>query len=346
MSYSLNKEATKSFHVSAFSGVSNVTDVTDTPEPHDIRTYTNMSAVKEETSKTSATTATPTVVAPSGQTSNAASTSYANVLQNLEAKKGAIAKSGTDDVAVADSDNKENQPNLKTIKSWSEEAAAVEADTENLSNTVAEASSSVTGEKRAANTDAGAENSSEIDDNNDFVPVVSHHRRDRKKPRKEKPFGRESGRQSGNEKLTSGGGGPRSGGGNGNGNGNGNAGSGEGGKNKRVGGAGGNVSGDKDVDKKYISRARQRGGSPRKGAAGGAPKSPKDRKDTSPSVSVENTSSGNEAKSSDAETPAAGPNGVPVAPPQPKKYVAAPPPKVNAWKVSEFFLFLIIKQLN
>lgn len=291
-----------------------------------------MSAAKEETSKTSATTATPTVVAPSGQTSTPASTSYANVLQNLEAKKGAITKSETDDVAVADSDNKENQPNLKTIKSWSEEAAAVEAATENLPNTVVEASASVTGEKRAANTDAGAENSSEIDDNNDFVPVVSHHRRDRKKPRKEKPFGRE--RQSGNgnntnEKLTSGGGGQRSGGGNGNGNG----GGGEGGKNKRIGGVG-------------TSRPRQRAGSPRKGVTGGAPKSPKERKDTSPSASVENTSSGNEAKSSDAETPATGPNGAPVAPPQPKKYVAAPPPKVNAWKVSEFFFFFLLKQFN
>ncbi|XP_050341337.1 la-related protein 1 isoform X1 [Bactrocera neohumeralis] len=294
-----------------------------------------MSAAKEETSKTSATTATPTVVAPSGQTSTAASTSYANVLQNLEAKKGAIAKSETAEVAVADSDNKENQPNLKTIKSWSEEAAAAEAATENLSNTVVEASPSVTGEKRAANTDAGAENSSEIDDNTDFVPVVSHHRRDRKKPRKEKPFGRE--RQSGNgnngnEKLTSGGGGQRSGGGNGNGNGNG--GGGEGGQNKRVGRAGGGGAVDKDGDKKYTSRPRQRGGSPRKGAAGGAPKSPKERKDTSPSASVENTSSGNEAKSSD-ETPAAGANGAPAAPPQPKKYVAAPPPKVNAWKISK-----------
>uniref|UniRef100_A0A0K8V911 Uncharacterized protein CG14065 n=1 Tax=Bactrocera latifrons TaxID=174628 RepID=A0A0K8V911_BACLA len=296
-----------------------------------------MSAAKEETSKTSATTATPTVVAPSGQTSTVASTSYANVLQNLEAKKGAIAKSETAEVAVADSDNKENQPNLKTIKSWSEEAAAAEAATENLSNTVVEASASVTGEKRAANTDAGAENSSEIDDNTDFVPVVSHHRRDRKKPRKEKPFGRE--RQSGNgnngsDKLISGGGGQRSGGGNGNGNG---GGGGEGGQNKRVGRVVGSGAGDKDGDKKYTSRPRQRGGSPRKGAAGAAPKSPKERKDTSPSASVENTSSGNEAKSSDAETPAVGANGAPAAPPQPKKYVAAPPPKVNAWKVSELY---------
>ncbi|XP_067618314.1 la-related protein 1 [Eurosta solidaginis] len=311
-----------------------------------------MSAAKEETSKTSATTnTTPTVVAPSGQPAIAATaaaavtTSYANVLQNLETKKGAIAKLGgaggatVVDVAVAvDSDNKENHPNLKTIKSWSEEAAA-EAVNENLTTIVTEnitatsINTNVSGEKRAANTDAGAENSSEIDDNNDFVPVISHHRRDRKKPRQDKPFGRERqghggmGGNHGNEKIFAAGiGGSRGGG--------------DGLKNKRMVGTIGTH--DKDGgDKKYTSRPRQRVGSPRKsgGGAAGAPKSPKDRKDTSPSASVENTSSSNEAKSSDAESPATGGTataaGAAPAPPQPKKYIAAPPPKVNAWKISK-----------
>ncbi|XP_053946265.1 la-related protein 1 isoform X1 [Anastrepha ludens] len=286
-----------------------------------------MSAGKEEISKTSATTTGPTVAAPTGQPTAPATTSYANVLQNLETKKGAIDKSGSGDVAVVDSDNKENQPNLKSIKSWSEEAAAAEAAGESLATTTVETNASLAGEKRAANTDAGAENSSEIDDNNDFVPVVSHHRRDRKKPRKEKPTGRErqgGNNNNGNEKLPGGGNGVRAGGGNGGG--------GDGGKSKRITGAV-----EKEGDKKYTSRARQRGGSPRKGGpTGGAPKSPKDRKDTSPSASVENTSSGNEAKSSDAESPAASGNGAAAAPPsQPKKYVAAPPPKVNAWKISK-----------
>ncbi|CAD6995249.1 unnamed protein product [Ceratitis capitata] len=148
-------------------------------------------SAKEETSKTSATTAATTVVAPSVQTAAAAATtSYANVLQNLETKQGAIAKGGSEVIAVTDSDNKENQPHLKTIKSWSEEAAAAEAANEGLSNVVAvEAGATVAGEKRSAITDAGAENSSEIDDNTDFVPVVSHHRRDRKNHVKISPSG-------------------------------------------------------------------------------------------------------------------------------------------------------------
>ncbi|KAH8277016.1 hypothetical protein KR026_003999 [Drosophila bipectinata] len=248
----------------------------------------------------------------------AATTSYANVVQNLDTKKGPAAAAAANPSTTSAVDNKENQPNLKSFKSWSEETAAAEAAGESLVGSVGP---TLAGEKRAAASggDNTAENSSELDDNNDFVPVVSHHRRDRKKARKEKPRdqqpaggpGQKSQQQSGRR--------------------------GQGGPTDSAPG-----------DRKQTVRPRApRNGSPRKlGAAGsaagganaaaaGGQKVHKDRKDTSPSASIEAGSSGNEAKSGDGDQQtgdkAAGAAG---AAPPPKRFIAAPPPKVNAWKIS------------
>ncbi|XP_052858372.1 la-related protein 1 isoform X2 [Drosophila gunungcola] len=273
---------------------------------------------KEETPSSTGGGAAP--VATVATSSSAATTSYANVVQNLDTKKG-----GNNTTAV--DNNKENQPNLKSFKSWSEETAAAEAaavETPLASSSVGLAQ---TGEKRAAASggDNTAENSSELDDNNDFVPVLSHHRRDRKKARKEKPRDQQ----------------PQPTGGRGDGQ-----------KSQQAGGR--RVPGSSDSDRKQSVRPRApRGGSPRKsanpgsaaGAAGsnagaaaaaapGGPKVHKDRKDTSPSASIEGAgSSGNEAKSGDGDQQS-GEKGAAGAAPPPKRFIAAPPPKVNAWKIS------------
>ncbi|XP_030371158.1 la-related protein 1 [Scaptodrosophila lebanonensis] len=267
---------------------------------------------KEETSTSGA----PVAVAVAAATT----TSYANVVQNLDSKKSAALQD-----VVAAVDNKENQPNLKTLKSWSEETAAAEAAGETgLSTTVG--LPLTTGEKRAAlgTGDNTAENSSEMDDNNDFVPVISHHRRDRKKARKDKPTPREqrvsasgTGQKQQQQQLSS---------------------------KRSVSGAAGTGAGQELGERKQNSRQRPaRGGSPRKTAAGaqtaggagggsGGGKIQRDRKlDASPSASLEATSSGNEAKSGDGDSQTLST----TAPSQPKRFVAAPPPKVNAWKISK-----------
>lgn len=276
---------------------------------------------KEETS--TAAVAPATTAATGG---SATGFSYANVLQNVDAKKAVAAAAPApvaEDKAVATTNNrdeKENQPELKTNKSWCDD----------VEQEVVLSPATVAGEKRAAvNTDTAAENSSEIDDNGDFVPVVSNSRRDRKKARKEKPS-RDGRNVTGNQGQGQGGpkSGPRQRGGNGG-----------------TGGGAGNANSDKDGERKYPPRQRQRNGSPRKSNGGpkGGQKEP--RKDASPSASAENASSGNEAKTGDGETQAqnnaAGGNAAAANPnPQPKKFVAAPPPKVNAWKVSGYLKYL------
>ncbi|XP_070143081.1 la-related protein 1 isoform X3 [Drosophila kikkawai] len=273
---------------------------------------------KEETPSTGGAAA----AAPVATASGSATTSYANVVQNLDTKKAANTTSTTvtaSTSASASVDNKENQPNLKSFKSWSEETAAAEAAGESIASSV---SLALAGEKRAAASggDNTAENSSELDDNNDFVPVLSHHRRDRKKARKEKPRDQ-----------------PQTGG------------RGDGQKSHQ---AGRRAPGSSDPERKQTVRPRaSRGGSPRKqgagagSAAGGAAaagagavaaaKVHKDRKDTSPSASIEGAgSSGTETKSGDGDQQAAGEKGAAGAAPPPKRFIAAPPPKVNAWKIS------------
>ncbi|EDV53337.2 la-related protein 1 isoform X1 [Drosophila erecta] len=264
---------------------------------------------KEETPSTGGAAPVATVAA-----SGSATTSYANVVQNLDTKKSATSTTS------ATVDNKENQPNLKSFKSWSEEAAAAEAAGE--APLVGSVSLAQTGEKRAAASggDNTAENSSELDDNNDFVPVLSHHRRDRKKARKEKPRDQQPA-----------------------------GGRGDGQKSQQAGGR--RILGTTDTDRKPVRPRAPRGGSPRKsatGAAGAAGSNAgavtsaapagqrvhKDRKDTSPSASIEGAgSSGNEAKSGDGDQQA-GEKGAAGAAPPPKRFIAAPPPKVNAWKIS------------
>ncbi|XP_023035543.2 la-related protein 1 isoform X1 [Drosophila willistoni] len=260
-----------------------------------------------------------TTTAGPAASSSAATTSYANVVQNLDTKKPRVA----DAAASAAVDNKENQPNLKSLKSWSEETAAAEAAAAGDTPTIV--NQTLAGEKRSAASggDNTAENSSELDDNNDFVPVISHHRRDRKKARKDKPATREQqqpGSGPGQKSVGGGGGGRRSG-------------------------------------QEGRSRA-PRGGSPRKaaggaagavgaggngnGGGGGGKSSKKERKaDTSPSASLEATSSGNEGKSADGDSqsaaataPGAAGATAGAAGQQTKRFVAAPPPKVNAWKIS------------
>ncbi|KAM8706680.1 hypothetical protein ACLKA7_010878 [Drosophila subpalustris] len=263
--------------------------------------------------------------------SASASASYANVVQNLDSKKAVASVA----VAVAAVDNKENQPNLKTLKSWSEETAAAEAAVEDLPNV---------GEKRAAaGGDNTAENSSEMDDNNDFLPVLSHHRRDRKKARKDKPTVRE---YRDKQQQPTGASGPGPGQGQGHGHG-------------QKSTSGRRLAGGSEADgRKQVVRSRApRGSSPRKNAAsagaaaaaapgGGnnnnAGKTHKERKsDTSPaSANLEATSSGNanEAKPGEADPQAAASTAAAAAgtgvAAQPKRFIAAPPPKVNAWKIS------------
>lgn len=274
--------------------------------------------------------------------SGSTTTSYANVLQNLDSKKGtqapaslATATATAVETKITTAANaakqettestKESQPSVKNMKSWSDEVAALAEDSSPLA--------SIAGEKRAAaNADTTAENSSELDDNGEFVPVVSHHRRDRKKARKDKPRDGKNGGGGGNVHANS----------------NQATGNQKSGNNQRRGngvngnsGNGGTVAGastDKEGERKFPPRQRQRGGSPRK--SNGANKSQqKDRKEDSPSASAENTNSGNEAKTGDVETQAQASgainsSGVIANSTQPKKFVAAPPPKVNAWKVS------------
>lgn len=285
---------------------------------------------KEETS-TAAVAAVAATTAPTTPPGGGSATgfSYANVLQNVDAKKVAgaappVATAPAPFVATEacnDKDEKEKQHDDKANKSWSDEVDQEAA----LSGSVTAA-----GEKRAAaNTDTAAENSSEVDDNGDFVPVVSNHRRDRKKARKDKPRG-EGRNNGGNGQGVSGGGGQKSG------------------QRQRGGNGSGAAVGASDKEggeRKYPPRQRQRNGSPRKSAGGGQKSLPKEqRKDASPSASAENTSSGNEAKTGDGETQtqisAAGTAGANSNPPQPKKFVAAPPPKVNAWKVSTVYILI------
>ncbi|EDV44228.2 uncharacterized protein Dana_GF16129, isoform D [Drosophila ananassae] len=275
---------------------------------------------------------TPTTGAAAPASSGAATTSYANVVQNLDTKKGAgtaaVANPSTTASAV---DNKENQPNLKSFKSWSEETAAAEAAGESLVTGIGSVgTATLAGEKRAAASggDNTAENSSELDDNNDFVPVVSHHRRDRKKARKEKPRDQQPAGGPGQKSQQQSSG--------------------------RRGGQGQGQGPPTDLapgERKQTVRPRaSRNGSPRKlpGAGQGSAANPttaggqkvhKDRKDTSPSASIEaGGSSGNEAKSGDGgDQPGAGDKaagGAGAAAPPPKRFIAAPPPKVNAWKIS------------
>ncbi|XP_037891169.1 la-related protein 1 isoform X2 [Glossina fuscipes] len=280
------------------------------------------------------------VAASTSATSVSSVTSYANVLQNLDSKKSSpsIASSESKNSTTStDQDNKENQPNVKSMKSWSEESATADAIIENTTTceVANEAGSSAAGEKRAAgiNTDTTAENSSEMDDNADFVPVISHHRRDRKKARKDKI---RQGNNNGERSTGTGSGQPQNGG-NGQKTGHGQRRGGGGGG----GGGGGAVGGpqEKDGERKYTARQRQRGSSSgRKGVAANAAavKTQKERKDASPSANAENPGSGNEGKSADgdAQTTAAGTAAAPTST-QPKKFVAAPPPKVNAWKITK-----------
>lgn len=283
------------------------------------------------------------VAASTSATSVSSITSYANVLQNLDSKKSSPSVGSSESknsTTSTDQDNKENQPNVKSMKSWSEESATADAIIENTTTceVANEAGPSAAGEKRAAgiNTDTTAENSSEMDDNADFVPVISHHRRDRKKARKDKI---RQGNNNGERSTGTGSGQPQNGG-SGQKTGHGQRRGGGGG-----GGGGGAVGGpqEKDGERKYTARQRQRGSSPgRKGVVGNAAaaKTQKERKDASPSANAENSGSGNEGKCADgdAQTTAAG---TAAAPPstQPKKFVAAPPPKVNAWKVSAYNSF-------
>ncbi|XP_017967355.1 la-related protein 1 isoform X3 [Drosophila navojoa] len=262
-------------------------------------------------------------VAAVGVASAAATTSYANVVQNLDSKKAAVATATGPATAAAAAtvDNKENQPNLKSLKSWSEETAAAEAAVDE---------SPLVGEKRAAaGGDNTAENSSELDDNNDFLPVLSsHHRRDRKKARKEKPTPREY-RDRQQPSAGGSGSGPVQGQG-------------------QKSAAGRRLLGGAEADgRKHMARQRvPRGNSPRKnvgapgapstsGSANGNGKTQKERKsDTSPSASLEANNSGNEAKAGDTDAQAAASTAASPAAPQPKRFIAAPPPKVNAWKIS------------
>lgn len=285
---------------------------------------------KEETSTAAVAAVAPTNAPTTPSGGSATGFSYANVLQNVDAKKvsGAAPPVATAPAAAFvateasnDKDEKEKQHDDKANKSWSDEVDQEAA----MSGSVTAA-----GEKRAAaNTDTAAENSSEVDDNGDFVPVVSNHRRDRKKARKDKPRG--EGRNNGGNGQGASGGGQKSGqrqrGGNGG------------------GGAAIGASDKEGGERKYPPRQRQRNGSPRKTAAGAQKSLPKEqRKDASPSASAENTSSGNEAKTGDGETQtqisAAGTAGANSNPAQPKKFVAAPPPKVNAWKVSTIYILI------
>ncbi|XP_055908708.1 la-related protein 1 isoform X2 [Eupeodes corollae] len=279
-------------------------------------------SAKEEKSPTTAAPGVSVVAAAAAAT--ASTTSYANVLQNLEAKvsptapsTGAAASASVTS-AAHDPDNKENQPELKTIKSWSEECSA---DVETVTPLPPPPSSTVSnvtsGEKRSANPD-NTENSSEVDDNADFVPVTSHGRKDRKIRRREKqrdrPWAGNNNSKSSNNKD--------------------NANSVAGGS-KGGAGAPSHPSGKPDDERKKFSR-RPRDRRPQQprgdkaaqqqGSVSGTPKEPKeivkDRKDSSPSgTSANENNSGNEAKTDDQN--------------QPKKFVAAPPPKVNAWKISK-----------
>lgn len=291
-------------------------------------------SAKEETSPTAAATA----PAPSAST-----TSYANVLQNLEAKASAttpaaVAVSASSSSGPMDPDNKENQPNLKTLKSWSEECSGDGVPEVPL--TAVNSATNVSGEKRSANPD-NTENSSEVDDNTDFVPVTSHGRKDRKIRRREKQRDRPwAGNNNGNNvNNNNGGGGSRSSNKDNTGSGTGGGGGGGGGGSKGGAAAGGgaaNHSGKPDEErKKFPRRPRDRRSqhskgekSTNQGSVSGTQKEPKeaakDRKDSSPSGASanENNNSGNEAKTTTEEQ-------------QPKKFVAAPPPKVNAWKISK-----------
>ncbi|XP_032596526.1 la-related protein 1 isoform X2 [Drosophila grimshawi] len=252
----------------------------------------------------------------------ATTTSYANVVQNLDSKKGTA--TGAAAVGAGVDNNKENQPNLKTLKSWSEETAAAEAAA--VDDLVVPPN---VGEKRAAaGGDNTAENSSELDDNNDFVPVLSHHRnRDRKKARKEKTTTTTRDKQQ--QQQTAGG-----------------SGTGAGQKPGRRQTAGAEIEG-----RKQMMRSRAPRGNNNNGNTGNSGKMARERKtDTSPSASLEaaNNSSGNEPKPGDidAQTAVAASSSTATAAtatgaaanaavaPQPKRFVAAPPPKVNAWKIS------------
>ncbi|XP_055847636.1 la-related protein 1 isoform X2 [Episyrphus balteatus] len=277
-------------------------------------------SAKEETSPT---TASNVAVAAAVSPTAPSTTSYANVLQNLEKKVSPTAATAAAAVAVSgsaslDPDNKENQPNLKTLKSWSEECSA-EGGTE--APPAASSAPNVSGEKRSANPD-NTENSSEVDDNADFVPVTSHGRKDRKIRRREKQRDRPwAGNNNGNNDRPS-----RN---------RDNAAAAAGGGSK--GGAGAPSHGGKPDDerKKFPRRPRDRrpqqpkgdkAAAANQGSVSGTPKEPKevvkDRKDSSPSgASANENNSGNEAKTDDQQ--------------QPKKFVAAPPPKVNAWKISK-----------
>lgn len=131
------------------------------------------------------------------------------------------------------------------------------------------------------------DNSSEVDDNGDFVPVLSHSRKERKIRRKEK------------QQQTSA------------------SAAGKGGRKAAAGSSGEGTPVLTGEQKKKSSR-RQRGDR----------KSP--RKDKEPLVNGKdsNTDNGNESSGNASETKTEEQAEKPV------KYVAAPPPKVNAWKVS------------
>lgn len=283
-------------------------------------TKKNEMSTKEETSPTAA---------AAGASPSASTTSYANVLQNLEAKVSAAAAAPAVAAVAAnaspsgavDPDNKENQPNIKTLKSWSEECSA-----EGATETPAAASSAnVSGEKRSANTD-NTENSSEVDDNTDFVPVTSHGRKDRKIRRREKQRDRPwAGNNKDNNNSNNGNNGGRSSNKD-------NATSAAGGSKGAAGNGAPAHEGKADERKKYPRRPRDRRPQHSKGekaanqgSVSGTQKEPKetakDRKDSSPSgASANENTSGTETKMTEE---------------QPKKFVAAPPPKVNAWKISK-----------
>lgn len=242
---------------------------------------------------------------------SAINSSYANVLQKQEVKTTTTGSDGNSSVPC-----NQNKADLKSLKSWSEEVSVAEKPT------VCEepqTGCNVTGEKRSANGDNTAENSSEVDDNADFVPVISHNRRDRKIRRREKPRDRPgvagngdnpvaAGKQSGNVR------GPR-----------------------RPFVAG-NAIGEKEETKRFNARGARVDRSPRKGATaplGNAAHTGKQQKHSKEDASVssgENTNVNEVKPNESADTPDSG-AAVPV--PQPKKFIAAPPPKVNAWKIAK-----------
>lgn len=129
------------------------------------------------------------------------------------------------------------------------------------------------------------DNSSEVDDNGDFVPVLSHSRKERKIRRKEKQQQTSAGPKSGRKGAT---------------------------------GSSGEGTPVSTGEQSKKSSRRQRGDR----------KTPRKEKEPLVNGKDSNTDNGNESSGNASETKTDEQTDKPV------KYVAAPPPKVNAWKVS------------